>query len=318
MAKITKTNNYIYSFLKYGYRFFKKFQNLPNIPIEIKINKLKKSLPKETHEITSWSDNFEGYRAICKLAVENDYVFKVFKRSSDYRCILEHLTKKQGWQSLDIIQKEGRDLLTYFPRFMQNDLLGSPFKFNYGVNRFSPTTLRYIKVLMDLKNIFGNLDDFSIVEIGAGYGGQCKIISCVFNYKSYTIVDLDVVLPLIKKYLEKLDVKNVNYVTQSQIDTYKSYDLAVSNYAFAECMKKIQDEYLIKIFNNSKRGYITYNYDGESNPSSPYNKKEIVALLSKVHAIQILKERPKTTPQSFIIIWDDTKSRISSDMVEKR
>jgi len=279
---------------------FKKLKQV----IEIKLSKLKKSLPKETHEITSWSDTVEEYTAICRLAAKNDDVFKTFKRSQEYRRVLEHVTEELGRQYLDVIQNEGKDLLAYFPRFKQNDSLGSPFKFNYGKDSFSSTTLRYIKVLMDLRNIFGNLDYFNIIEIGGGYGGQCKIISDVVNFRSYAIVDLDIVLPLIKKYLGKLNVKNFVAIAQRQIAENKKYDLAISNYAFAECSKVVQDEYIGKIINNSKRGYITYN-DDDRNPIPHYNKSEIVNLLSKTHVIQVIKEKPKTIPNSFIITWDD-------------
>lgn len=281
-------------------------ENLRNLLIEMKIRNLKKSLPKDTPNATSLSDA-ERYRTICQLAANNDYIFSVFKRSADYNAILEHVTRKQGTEYWDLIKKEGQELRTYFPKFQKNDTWGSPFKFNYDGFEFSPTTLRYIKVLLDLKEIFGDLNDWDIIEIGGGYGGQCKIMADVFSYSSYVIADLEVVLPLIRKYLKRLDVENFSCLTQSQIPDKKQYDLLVSNYAFSECVKKIQDEYITKIFHSAKRGYITYNYDGESHPSTPYNRNEIVELLSKVHAIRTLEEKPKTAPQNFIIIWDDTK-----------
>lgn len=250
----------------------------------------------------------KDYREICRLASQDDAVFKIFKKHKDYRNVLEHVTQKQGQAYSDIIKKEGKDFLSYFPKFKENDKFGSPVTFHYRVGKFSPTTLRYIKVLVDLKNIFGSLNGMDIIEIGGGYGGQCKIISDLFKFKSYTLVDLDVVLLLAQKYLTKLGVKKVNFLKPDEIRKKKEYDLIISNYAFSECTKEIQDKYINKILNKAKRGYITYNYDLKNTPHpiSPYNKKQITQILSKKHHLQLLEEKPKTGPTNFIIVWGNS------------
>ena len=75
--------------------------------------------------------------------------------------------------------------------FKSNDKYGSPFVFDYpGVENISPTTLRYIKVLSDLKKHFGPLDGMNICEIGVGYGGQCRIINSMYRPSTYTLVDI--------------------------------------------------------------------------------------------------------------------------------
>jgi putative sugar O-methyltransferase len=258
---------------------------------------------------TSKTDR-KDYRQICRIAYEDNEVFNSFKRNKDYRKVLEHVSEKQGQAYLKIIKKEGKNLLRFFEKFKENDIYGSPIKYTYDVGRFSPTTLRYVKVLCDLKNIFGDLSAFKIIEIGGGYGGQCKIISDAFGFKSYTIVDLMEVLLLVNKYLERLKVKNFNCVTQDQLSDKTKYDLIISNYAFSECVKRVQDEYINKILNKTKRGYITYNYDSDkstlASPMTPYNRKEVVRILSQKHALLIINERPKTGPVNFIIVWDDT------------
>ena len=144
------------------------FQNLSNLAIEIRIRKLKKSLPGYNSKKTSWSDE-QGYIDVCQLAARNDSVFEVFKRSKDYRRILEHVTKEQGQAYLNMVKNEGSYLIKYFSRFQENDKIGSPVKYQYDVGEFSPTTLRYVKVLVDLKKFFGDLSNLDIVEIGSGY-----------------------------------------------------------------------------------------------------------------------------------------------------
>lgn len=287
--------------------------------IEKRIKRYKKLLTKYDSGKTSIADTIYGYKEVCRLAAEYDNIFKIFKRSEDYRKVLEHVSKAQGKEYLDIINSEGKDLIKYIHKFKENDKFGSPVRFRYDkVGWFSPTTLRYIKVLVDLKNVFGDLNDLDIVEIGAGYGGQCKIISDVFNVKSYTIVDLEITLPLIQKYLSKHKVERMVYKTQQQLNSNKGYDLIISNYAFSECIKKVQDDYMQKILTKLRRGYITCNYDEPSSLNNySYNKKELTQILSKAHNIKIVDKRPKTYPINFIIVWDDTKQKEIGDVSER-
>jgi putative sugar O-methyltransferase len=244
------------------------------------------------------------YKEICKLACEDDNCFKKFKREPKYRHILEHLSKTQGKAYLKVILKQSKDLLKFLEKFKENDIYGDPFThFYFRTGKISPTTLNYIKVLGDLRKLFGNLDDMDIIEIGVGYGGQCKIVSDVFNFNSYTLVDLDIVLKLAKKYLTKLNVNKIEYSTQDKLSDDIKCDLLISNYAFSECTKAVQYDYIRKILDKSKRGYITYNcIYGEA-----YTREEIIEILSKNHNIKILEEIPSTLPSTFILIWDDTK-----------
>ena len=273
---------------------------------------LRKYSPRWINIRSSISDYAE-YKNICTLAYKHESVFDTFKSYEAYKKVLEHVTEEQGQFYLNVIKEGGEDLLIQFEKFRENDIYGSPATFTYDAGRISPTTLRYIKVLMDLKNIFGDLNGLAIIEIGAGYGGQCKIISDVINYRSYSIVDLDVVLQLIQKYLTKLNVKNVTYVSPNDITSNREYDLLISNYAFSECVKKIQDYYVDNVLKKAKRGYITYNaesiFDYKNmttfDPLAPYNMKEITTILSMNHDIHVLDEIPKTASANFIIIWDD-------------
>ena len=81
----------------------------------------------------------------------------------------------------------------------------------------------------------------------------------------------------------------------------QNYDLLISNYAFSELPRSIQDVYLKKIILNSKRGYITYN---EIVPESfnSYKKEE---LLNVIPNSFIIEERPITHENNCIIIWGD-------------
>jgi hypothetical protein len=83
--------------------------------------------------------------------------------------------------------------------------------------------------------------------------------------------------------------------------TKQDYDLFISNYAFTELRREIQDVYLEKIIKNSKRGYITYN---EITPDSfnTYKKDELLKLLPNSRTIP---DKPEHNHTNCIIIWGE-------------
>ncbi len=271
-----------------------------------------KHFPNTLYIRTSGSD-VKSYKAICLAASLDDNIFKNFRVHKDYGYNLG------GWENdtrkivLDIIQKDYPDLLTYAKKFEESEKFGGPEVFVTPFGTFSDPTLRYIKTVGDIRKIFGSLDSFNIVEIGAGYGGQCKIISDVFNFSSYTLVDLPEVLGLDQKFLTKLNVKNVHYLKPKNIPNATSYDLIISNFAFAECERFIQQNYIDKILKYAKRGFIIYNFDGhpsqQYNPIRGYFKEEIIGILSKYHKLTILEDYPHPDHCNPIVtVWDDTKA----------
>jgi hypothetical protein len=92
----------------------------------------------------------------------------------------------------------------------------------------------------------------------------------------------------------------VKYKTMNELESQK-YDLVISNYAFTELPRSIQDVYLNKIILNSKSGYITYN---EISPEyfNSYKSDELVKIIPNSH---IIEEKPLTHKNNCIIIWGD-------------
>lgn len=78
------------------------------------------------------------------------------------------------------------------------------------------------------------------------------------------------------------------------------YDLLISNYAFSELSRDIQNLYLDKIINHSKHGYITYNDISGENLAS-YKIDEYKNIIHK--DIKILEENPLTHPLNKIVVW---------------
>jgi putative sugar O-methyltransferase len=239
--------------------------------------------------------NYNAYLKVCQQATQDEEVFNNFKRHPDYVPILEHVTYEQGVDYLAEINREFPYLLQHIERFSTNDNIGNPNIYRYEELNISPTTLRYIKVLADLMNIFGRLDNINIIEIGGGYGGQCKIIHDICKPKIYTLVDMPEVLSLSKKYLEKHNIKNIVYRNVND-PSETHYDLCISNYAFTEIGRAFQNFYASKIIKNSDMGYITCNFITPENLKS----EEILAL--KTNYI-VYEERPLTAKGNFIYTW---------------
>jgi len=241
------------------------------------------------------------YPMVCLNASLDDELFDKFKTIPEYTQILEHTSYDFAKIYLDIIKRDNPQLLNkeYLDKFKENDLLGTPNICNFGDITISPSTLGYIKVLSNLIKFFGNLDGFKIAEIGGGYGGQCKIITEYFNIKEYNIVDMHEANQLTNKYLNKLGVSNFRTSTSDSL-VVEDYDLIISNYAYTELSRDLQDHYKHMIIDNSNRGYITCNFIPHLMQFSYYTKEELLNLNSK---IELIDEEPLTAPDNFIILW---------------
>jgi len=279
--------------------------------------KLKKYIPKNLKEIVKKSlkkipnekstDNFSRslsnnyyYPNFCLKASNDLKIFKNFRRNYDYQLILEHLSYNDGEKYLEEIRNNYQFLFHHFDIFRLNDNVGNPKTYEYNsIGKFSPTTLRYIKVLGDLIKHFNNLNNIKICEIGVGYGGQCRIINSYFKPSKYTLVDIKPALMLAQTYLDNFVIQSsLEYKTMNELE-YANYDLLISNYAFTELARDVQEIYLNKVILNSKMGYITYN---DINPDY-YRSFKKDELLNLIPNSILLEEKPLTHKNNCIILW---------------
>jgi len=254
--------------------------------------------------VRSSSDN-GYYPEFCKRAAMSNRVFKNFKRSHAYRKILEHLKEEQGNRYLDIIRHDNPSLLEpgVWSQVRENDAVGNPYTFEYPVvGTASPTTLRYLKVCSDLKTLFGSLDGFTVVEIGAGYGGQCLLIDKLWAIAEYRMYDLDPVLSLLCRYLEHflLRTRYVPLTLNRSAAVIQPLDLVISNYAFSELPRQLQDRYLQQIILKARRGYLTMNGGKDRTMRGKLTAEE---LLSLIGGSVILPEEPQTGHDNYILAW---------------
>ncbi len=183
----------------------------------------------------------ESYLQACRDAVAN---ITTFKQDERLHAIFEHCPKYIADEYYQVIPEP---LLN---KGWTNDFYGSPKLHNYGQKKYSTSTLQYIGVLANLINHFGSLNGLRIVEIGGGYGGQCRTIYDMFTPECYHIIDLPEVCELQKKYCQ------ASCFTEP---TGQQYDLVISNYALSEIVNN--SLYIEQVVKKSEHGYITCNTD---------------------------------------------------------
>lgn len=238
------------------------------------------------------------YIYLCKLAVENELVFSKFKSSFEYRGILEHCYFTQGRDYLKMINSNS-EIMTNLREVVSVDN-GMPYTYFYkGLGRVSPTQIRYAKVLQDIEVLFGGLNNLTIAEIGVGYGGQAIHILNRWAPKNYFVYDLEWPAKLMSKNLKQSSLK---LSIQPEIRNWNekiAVDLVLSNYAFSELFRDVQEIYFRNVIEGSKAGYVIYNHIHEDGGDS-MNAEEFA---SKIPGAVILKEKPLSFPGNVLIVW---------------
>lgn len=245
------------------------------------------------------------YLEICELASSNDTIFDTFKKNPYYTKILEHTSYRQGLLYYDYIKNIFPEYTKYIELFKINDLIGAASTHYYApIGNISPSTLRYIKVLAEIKHLFPiDFNHKNIIEIGCGYGGQCFIFSQVFPNCKYYIVDLPETQSLIKKYLNRLNLTNYEIITPNELIHTTSYDLVISNYAYSELDMDLQNYYYDTIIKNSKNGYFTLNFISHLFNINSYPKNNLISKFEKDKKISILSEEPLTFKNNIILYF---------------
>ena len=257
---------------------------------------------------TSISDDGK-YPAFCYGAARQDEVFRNFKRNPIYNRILEHLTAEEGAQYLRVILSNYNIKLTdeQWKVILLNDTLGNPrtaiYEFNDKILTVAPTTLRYVKVLLDLATLFDFNEIQTVAEIGIGYGGQCRLAMNLLPINRYELIDLPEVILLAERFLTELDTAgDIRYRDGTHLYDDVPCDLVVSNYAFAELTRETQRFYIEKVISNSKAGYMTWNRSALLR--NGWNDGcEVEEILEMIPGSKVIPENPPVFYDDCVIIW---------------
>lgn len=254
---------------------------------------------------TQLTDN-EAFRHFCRSAIANPAIFASFKRDPIYTLFYENVSEEQGKELYSYLKTHADHLLKgdLIEKFRAEDRLGSPAIYSYDeIGEFSPSTLRAIKVAHDIETHHGSLKGCKVIEIGAGHGTQCKILTDLFPGIDYTIVDLPEALELAKKTLGTLGVNAVRFLTPDQLHN-ESCDLVLSNYTFTESGSSLQERYFKQIIRGAKRGYLTCNFFPKHFRVRPLKKEQLLKKFMTLPVeLEFLPEFPQTGEGNFLLIW---------------
>ena len=249
----------------------------------------------------------QEYQNFVSECINNNELFRSFKRNENYIKILEHVNFELAQEYLKIIESDNPHLLDEILKFKLNDIVGNPVVKNFPkIGSISPSTLRYVKVLSDILKIFNKKKFKKIAEIGVGYGGQFVIFDQLLSFSEYYLLDLKKVFLFSEKYLNNFFINN-SYKKKhiNNINNEEVFDLVISNYSFSELPTELQLIYLHKIILKSKRGYLTMN-SGKKNSIFYGNFLSLEKLKSMMPYIKIIPEEPQKLvhPGNYIIIWE--------------
>ncbi|MBI3236645.1 MAG: putative sugar O-methyltransferase [Chlamydiales bacterium] len=216
------------------------------------------AIPLLLNATTSITEKELSYRDICLKASQDPSYFESFRSLPEYTRILEI---SNGLPFVKYLLSHATvDILSQIETFRKLDQIGSPILSHYpAVGTFSATTLRYIAIANDIQKRFNLPENAKIVEIGAGFGGQCYILSKLFSWDTYSIYDLPEPSALIDTVVEALEIPGVQCLSPSAPYEGESVDLLISNYAYSECDFSTQMDYLEKVIKKARRGYLIYN-----------------------------------------------------------
>lgn len=201
---------------------------------------------------TSATDRAD-YRAACENAdIES------FRSHPMFTSNVETVPEEWGPSYMEVIRKS--PLYTLMGEFARNDDVGGPRRILYdGKWTLAATTLRYIHVMVELLRLNGDMRDWSVCEIGVGYGGQFRIADAACDLFSYTLVDTPPALALTRRFLGHFHVRSAMSFQDPDSVTPAEYDLVVSNFAFSEMTREMQKVYLDTVIFRAKHGYMMYN-----------------------------------------------------------
>lgn len=244
------------------------------------------------------------YREVCKRAVIDPLIFQTFRSLNSYFYSVEC---GQAGEFAAYLEKHAKArTLFLMPQFRKLELYGNPV--THPIPRFgsfSGTTLRYIVVADQISRLFDLPKNYTVAEIGAGFGGQAYILFTLHPFSQYYIYDLPEVEPLVEKMLSLLSLP-----PPTSLDVYaklptESVDLFISNYALSECDRETQLDYLKRVAFKAKRGYMLWN---DTNLYEHLTVSDLVALFATQDIpLKIHPEPVFSYTGNVLITWDTSK-----------
>ncbi|CAB4335618.1 unannotated protein [freshwater metagenome] len=165
------------------------------------------------------------------------------------------------------------------PTISKTEEFGSPLNlisipFESKTFKLSPTTLRYSNNCLNAIALFGlQIFQNQIIEIGGGYGGECKVFNDISRSitkedkdLNWTVYDLPSSTALIRKWVEFSSYKVQFGSIYAEPKKISHDSMIISNGAISEMRDELLEDYFTNLILPAKYGYFITNFETHSSP----------------------------------------------------
>jgi|694.fasta_scaffold60749_4 hypothetical protein len=215
----------------------------------------------------------------CAALASGALTSKNFRRIHAVRQVVETLGPVDGKHFARWIRDNASSHLTD-KRVAAIDAWGDPIRWPaacLGTPRaFSPTTLRFLAHALWLKKEGFVKEGGTVVEIGVGFGGLAAMNAIVSNATTI-MIDLPPVAKAAMLQMRELGLGNFAFNDKSK---FTAGDVCfISNYAFTELSREMQDAYVDNFIHHADRGAILSNAAVFAHHMKSRNNDQIIDLL---------------------------------------
>ena len=253
---------------------------------------VKEPIPSDENSplsVESVSGSMDWPRA-CAALVNGTWTSENFRRTNAVRQVVETLGPVDGRHFAKWIRNKAPNYL-FDQRVAAIDTWGGPIRWPaacLGTPRsFSPTTLRYLAHALWLNNKGFVKEGGTVIELGVGYGGLAAMNAIVSNATTF-MIDLAPVTQAAIRQMNELGLGNFASTDHSIV---KKNDVCfISNYAFTELSRDLQDHYVDQYVRHANRGVILSNADVFAKHMRSRNNDQIIQMLG-IHGINATEDK---------------------------
>jgi hypothetical protein len=220
----------------------------------------------------------------CAALASGALTSKNFRRIHAVRQVVETLGPVDGRHFARWIRDSAPGYLTD-KRVAAIDAWGNPIRWPaacLGTPRaFSPTTLRFLAHALWLKKEGFVKEGGTVVEIGVGFGGLAAMNAIVSNATTI-MIDLPPVAKAAMLQMRELGLGN--FASNDQSKATAGDVCFISNYAFTELSREMQDAYVDVFIRHAERGVILSNASVFAQHMRSRDNNQIIELVSKLGA----------------------------------
>lgn len=251
--------------------------------------------------MTSLTDN-DLMRECCQMAVKHELAWHSFRSLPGFLYAMENFSPEAAKAVIEAVPHT--DLK---PELFASDLGKPPTVALPDGRHISPSMLRYSAISRDMGKRF-QMHGANIVEIGCGFGGQCKVIRTHYERGAYLCVDTPYMVEVASKYLAHFaETKDVGILESTSFRTppHETFlkglnAICVSNYAFSELDDSVQELYFENLVRRCPRGFFIWN-----EPPTPFDSwtmEEFCEKLKALGRVVTIEDEPVKTGEGIKLV----------------